>query len=77
MIDILNVMDEKRYLLSELDAGRIDRERWRDFIAYARSAGCPAMAADMQRRLEAYTRNMEHQRIVSDYYLDKVKAAAA
>ena len=55
MIDILHVMDEKRYLMQQLDQGRIDRNRWRDFIAYAENAGCPAMADDMQRRLEAYT----------------------
>ena len=55
MIDLLHVMDEKRYLMQQLDQGRIDRQRWVDFIAYADKAGCPAMADDMRRRLEAYT----------------------
>ena len=55
MIDLLHVMDEKRYLMQQLDQGRIDRNRWRDFIAYAEGAGCPAMADDMRRRLAAYT----------------------
>lgn len=54
MIDWIDVVDEKRYLMSELNAGRIDRQRWQIFIDFAESAGCKAMADDMRRRLGAY-----------------------
>jgi hypothetical protein len=47
-------MDEKRYLMSELNQNRFDRNRWQDFIAFAEKVGCHAMAADMRRRYENY-----------------------
>jgi hypothetical protein len=50
----IDVVDEKRYLMSELNAGRLDVNRWRDFIRFAEKVNCPAMAEDMRGRLEAY-----------------------
>jgi hypothetical protein len=55
MIDLIDVIDEKTYLLSELNQNRIDHDRWKDFIAFAERVGCPAMANDMRRRYQNYT----------------------
>ena len=52
MIDWIDVVDEKCYLMAELNAGRLDRERWLDFIAFAEKVGCPAMAEGRELRAD-------------------------
>jgi hypothetical protein len=58
-IDLIDVMDEKRYLMSELNQNRFDRNRWQDFIAFAEKANCTAMADDMRKRYENYANDSE------------------
>jgi hypothetical protein len=57
----IDAVDEKHYLMAELNAGRLDRNRWRDFIAFAEKVNCPAMAEDMRGRLEAYTISIHNE----------------
>ena len=52
----------KRWLMSDLAAGKFRENEWREFIEAAYSNGCTAIADDMEKRFEHYLETKESEK---------------
>ena len=55
------ILTWKTSLMARLNAGELNPVEWEAFIKTATDANCQSMAADMQNRLDHYTKTKEQE----------------